>query len=104
MCLFLNLHFHSFSEEEGSDSIDTEVFPAAMKTAMRFHIQKLCGTPHCVDSLVFYLNNPTRHDGSMLLWDVDNDGKVGRGFTLLARATMFCIAVLPIFFPRIQFQ
>ena len=53
-----------------------EVHPAALKLAMRYHLQKLCGSLHCADSLVLYLNSPTKSDGSMLLWDVDQDGEV----------------------------
>ncbi|XP_013417876.1 uncharacterized protein LOC106178982, partial [Lingula anatina] len=52
-----------------------EVFPAAMKLAMRFHMRKLCENPHCVDSLVLYMNSPTKNDGTSLLWDIDQDGK-----------------------------
>lgn len=53
-----------------------EVHPAALKVAMRLHLERLCGSLHCVDSLVFYLNSPARTDGTMLLWDIDNDGEV----------------------------
>ncbi len=53
-----------------------EVHPAAMKVTMRYHIQMLCGSLHCVDSLLFYLNSPTRSDGTMLLWDINADGEV----------------------------
>lgn len=65
-----------FVEESGAESVNTEIFPAAMKTSMRFHIRKICGTPHCVDTLVLYLNSPSKTDGTMLLWDLNNNGKV----------------------------
>lgn len=64
------------AEESGQDSINTEILPAAMKTSMRLHLQKLCSTPHCVDTLVIYLNSPSKTDGTMLLWDMDKNGKV----------------------------
>ena len=53
-----------------------EVHPAALKIAMRYHIQRMCSSPHCVDSFVFYLNSPSKTDGTSLLWDVDGDGQV----------------------------
>ena len=56
--------------------MNTEVFPAAMKTAMRYHLRRLCETSHCVDTLVLYLNSPSKTDGTMLLWDVNKNGKV----------------------------
>ncbi|KAK3109048.1 hypothetical protein FSP39_021810 [Pinctada imbricata] len=51
-----------------------QVHPAAMKLALRYHIQTLCRSPHCVNSLVIYMNSPSKNDGSSLLWDVDKDG------------------------------
>ncbi|KAL5006423.1 hypothetical protein ScPMuIL_015229 [Solemya velum] len=48
--------------------------PAAMKLAFRYHIQRMCKSPHCVDSLVLYLNSPAKNDGTFLLWDVNVDG------------------------------
>ena len=58
--------------------MNTEVFPAAMKTAMRYHLRRLCETSHCVDTLVLYLNSPSKTDGTMLLWDVNKNGKVNK--------------------------
>jgi len=54
-----------------------QVLPAAMKHALRYHVQTMCGTVHCVDALVLYLNSPSKTDGTLLLWDVDGDGLVG---------------------------
>lgn len=51
-----------------------QVLPAAMKLAFRYHIQTMCQTIHCVDSLVIYMNSPTKTDGTSLLWDVNGDG------------------------------
>lgn len=51
-----------------------QVHPAAMKYAFRYHVQKLCRVPHCVNSLVLYLNSPAKNDGTSLLWDLDEDG------------------------------
>lgn len=64
------------AEETGAESVDTEIFPSAMKTAMRFHVRKICQTSHCVDTLVLYLNSPSKTDGTMLLWDVNKNGVV----------------------------
>lgn len=50
------------------------VHPAAMKLALRYHIQTLCRSPHCVNSLVLYMNSPAKNDGTMYLWDVDSNG------------------------------
>ena len=52
------------------------VHPAAMKLALRYHIQTLCRSPHCVNSLVLYMNSPAKNDGTMYLWDVDFNGLV----------------------------
>lgn len=54
--------------------------PAAMKLAFRYHIQRMCKSPHCVDSLVLYLNSPAKNDGTFLLWDVNVDGLVSSLF------------------------
>ncbi|XP_005094755.2 uncharacterized protein LOC101864447 [Aplysia californica] len=48
--------------------------PAAMKLALRYHLQRMCASPHCVDSLALYLNGPATHHGNMLLWDVNFNG------------------------------
>lgn len=50
------------------------VHPAALKLALRYHIQTLCRSPHCVNSLVLYLNSPAKNDGTMFLWDVNSNG------------------------------
>ena len=56
-----------------------------MKFALRYHLIKMCANPHCVDSLVLYLNSPTKHDGAMLLWDLDGNGEVSGGKRRRAR-------------------
>jgi len=58
------------------NSSSSDVYPAALKLVIRYHIRNLCSAQHCVDSLVVYLNSPTTSDGTMLLWDVDHDGLV----------------------------
>jgi hypothetical protein len=55
-----------------------DMFPADQKLVIRYHIQNLCQSLHCVDSLVIYFNSPTTNDGSMLLWDVDQNGIVSQ--------------------------
>lgn len=52
------------------------MFSAVMKFSLRHHLRTLCETKYCADSLVLYLNSPTRSDGSPLLWDLDNNGEV----------------------------
>ena len=68
-------HSHVFPAEN-STTVDHPVHPAALKLAMRYHIQKMCMSPHCADSLVLYLNSPAMSDGNMLLWDANRDGRV----------------------------
>ena len=65
---------YGFTEED--DGHPHDVYPAVLKPAMRAHIQKLCQSPHCVDSLVFYMNSPAYSDGASLLWDTNQDGVV----------------------------
>ncbi|XP_032880843.1 uncharacterized protein LOC116975626 isoform X2 [Amblyraja radiata] len=50
------------------------VYPATEKVMIRSHLSYICRATNCADSLVLYLNSPTRNDGTMLLWDVNNDG------------------------------
>ncbi|TRY60806.1 hypothetical protein DNTS_033095 [Danionella cerebrum] len=50
------------------------MYPATEKEVIRNHISYICRKPNCVDSLVLYLNSPTRNDGTMLLWDRNNNG------------------------------
>ncbi|XP_052235359.1 uncharacterized protein LOC127847478 isoform X4 [Dreissena polymorpha] len=56
-----------------------QVLPAAMKLAFRYHVQTMCRTVHCVDSLLIYMNSPTKTDGTSLLWDVNGDGMAEAG-------------------------
>ena len=66
---------------ENSTQVEQPVHPAAIKLAMRYHIQKMCLSPHCADSLVLYLNSPAMSDGSTLLWDANRDGVVSTDIT-----------------------
>ncbi|XP_051870326.1 uncharacterized protein si:ch211-67e16.11 [Pristis pectinata] len=50
------------------------IYPATEKVMIRSHISYICRAVNCADSLVLYLNSPTRNDGTMLLWDVNNNG------------------------------
>ncbi|XP_078260470.1 uncharacterized protein LOC144596166 [Rhinoraja longicauda] len=50
------------------------VYPATEKVMIRSHLSYICRATNCADSLVLYLNSPTRNDGTMLLWDVNNNG------------------------------
>ncbi|XP_035265345.1 uncharacterized protein si:ch211-67e16.11 [Anguilla anguilla] len=49
-------------------------YPATEKEAIRNHVSHVCRKEHCADSLVLYLNSPTRNDGTMLLWDGNYNG------------------------------
>ncbi|XP_013785458.2 uncharacterized protein LOC106469504 [Limulus polyphemus] len=57
------------------------LYPSVFKLALRYHVKKLCESPHCVDTLVLYLNSPAMNDGSSLLWDTDGNGQVGEDET-----------------------
>ncbi|XP_070564940.1 uncharacterized protein [Ptychodera flava] len=50
------------------------VYPATHKLSIRNHIAKFCRSSGCVDTLVIYLNSPTKSDGTMLLWDTNQNG------------------------------
>ncbi|XP_041856918.1 uncharacterized protein si:ch211-67e16.11 [Melanotaenia boesemani] len=50
------------------------VYPATEKVAIRNHVSYVCRKRHCADTLVLYLNSPTRSDGTMLLWDTNMNG------------------------------
>uniref|UniRef100_A0A0A9X1G7 V(D)J recombination activating protein 1 n=1 Tax=Lygus hesperus TaxID=30085 RepID=A0A0A9X1G7_LYGHE len=52
-----------------------DVYPSGLKLALRYHLRTLCETARCADSLVLYLNSPTRPDGASLLWDRDSNGE-----------------------------
>ena len=47
--------------------------PADNEFKIRDQIKDLC-LSECVDSLVIYLNKPTKSNGAMLVWDGNNDG------------------------------
>ncbi|XP_057708452.1 uncharacterized protein si:ch211-67e16.11 isoform X2 [Corythoichthys intestinalis] len=49
-------------------------YSATEKTTIRNHVSYVCRKQHCADSLVLYLNSPTRNDGTMLLWDANLNG------------------------------
>ncbi|KAI5628050.1 hypothetical protein C0J50_8288 [Silurus asotus] len=51
-----------------------EMYPATEKEVIRNHISYICRKQHCADTFVLYLNSPTRNDGTMLLWDRNNNG------------------------------
>ncbi|XP_062862722.1 uncharacterized protein si:ch211-67e16.11 [Trichomycterus rosablanca] len=50
------------------------MYPATEKEVIRNHISYICRKQHCADTLVLYLNSPTRNDGTMLLWDRNDNG------------------------------
>ncbi|KAB5577228.1 hypothetical protein PHYPO_G00207490 [Pangasianodon hypophthalmus] len=50
------------------------MYPATEKEVIRNHISYICRKQHCADTFVLYLNSPTRNDGTMLLWDRNNNG------------------------------
>ncbi|XP_051565043.1 uncharacterized protein si:ch211-67e16.11 isoform X1 [Myxocyprinus asiaticus] len=69
-------HIKTFFAGNGQvAATDTEgMYPATDKEVIRNHISYICRKQHCADSLVLYLNSPTRNDGTMLLWDRNNNG------------------------------
>ncbi|KAJ8004432.1 hypothetical protein DPEC_G00135650 [Dallia pectoralis] len=69
-------HIKTFFAGNGQFSAEeTEgVYPATEKAVIRNHLSYICRKQHCVDSLVLYLNSPTRNDGTMLLWDGNYNG------------------------------
>lgn len=52
------------------------VYSATEKAVIRNHVSYVCRKQHCADTLVLYLNSPTRNDGTMLLWDANLNGIV----------------------------
>uniref|UniRef100_H2MVH4 Si:ch211-67e16.11 n=1 Tax=Oryzias latipes TaxID=8090 RepID=H2MVH4_ORYLA len=50
------------------------VYSATEKAVIRNHMSYICRKQHCADTLVLYLNSPTRNDGAMLLWDANLNG------------------------------
>ncbi|XP_017265679.1 uncharacterized protein si:ch211-67e16.11 [Kryptolebias marmoratus] len=50
------------------------VYSATEKSVIRNHVSYICRKQHCADTLVLYLNSPTRNDGTMLLWDANLNG------------------------------
>uniref|UniRef100_A0A3Q3XH39 Uncharacterized protein n=1 Tax=Mola mola TaxID=94237 RepID=A0A3Q3XH39_MOLML len=49
-------------------------YSATEKEVIRNHVSYVCRKQHCADTLVLYLNSPTRNDGTMLLWDANLNG------------------------------
>ncbi|XP_043550463.1 uncharacterized protein si:ch211-67e16.11 [Chiloscyllium plagiosum] len=67
----------TFFAGDGQIPVDEEtedIYPATEKVMIRSHISYICRAVNCADSLVLYLNSPTRNDGTMLLWDVNKNG------------------------------
>ncbi|KAJ0006026.1 hypothetical protein NQD34_015920 [Periophthalmus magnuspinnatus] len=68
-------HIRTFFANGGQVLEELEgVYPATEKTAIRNHVSYICRKQHCADTLVLYLNSPTRTDGTMLLWDANLNG------------------------------
>ncbi|KAK7913702.1 hypothetical protein WMY93_013913 [Mugilogobius chulae] len=68
-------HIRTFFANSGQFLDELEgVYPATEKAAIRNHVSYICRKQHCADTLVLYLNSPTRSDGTMLLWDNNLDG------------------------------
>ncbi|XP_065206324.1 uncharacterized protein LOC135835819 [Planococcus citri] len=67
--------YNSDEDSDESEEIETErYFSSSLKDRLRNHIKILCDTEYCADTLLIYLNSPTRSDGSSLLWDYFDDG------------------------------
>ncbi|KAK5606889.1 hypothetical protein CRENBAI_014131 [Crenichthys baileyi] len=67
-------HIKTFFANSGQ-LLDLEgVYSATEKGVIRNHLSYICRKQHCADTLVLYLNSPTRTDGTMLLWDANLNG------------------------------
>ncbi|XP_047457648.1 uncharacterized protein si:ch211-67e16.11 [Mugil cephalus] len=68
-------HIKTFFATSGQLPGDVEgVYSATEKEVIRNHVSYICRKQHCADSLVLFLNSPTRSDGAMLLWDANLNG------------------------------
>ncbi|KAL3056041.1 hypothetical protein OYC64_018699 [Pagothenia borchgrevinki] len=68
-------HIKTFFASSGHFTEDLEgVYSATEKAVIRNHVSYVCRKQHCADTLVLYLNSPTRNDGTMLLWDANLNG------------------------------
>ncbi|XP_035986810.1 uncharacterized protein si:ch211-67e16.11 isoform X1 [Fundulus heteroclitus] len=68
-------HIKTFFASSGQLLEDVEgVYSATEKAVIRNHVSYICRKQHCADTLVLYLNSPTRTDGTMLLWDANLNG------------------------------
>ncbi|XP_059199563.1 uncharacterized protein si:ch211-67e16.11 [Centropristis striata] len=68
-------HIKTFFASSGQLPEDIEgVYSAMEKAVIRNHVSYICRKQHCADTLVLYLNSPTRNDGTMLLWDGNLNG------------------------------
>ncbi|XP_040912335.1 uncharacterized protein si:ch211-67e16.11 [Toxotes jaculatrix] len=68
-------HIKTFFASSGHLPEDIEgVYSATEKAVIRNHVSYVCRKQHCADTLVLYLNSPTRNDGTMLLWDANLNG------------------------------
>nr|XP_033472076.1 uncharacterized protein si:ch211-67e16.11 [Epinephelus lanceolatus] len=68
-------HIKTFFASSGQLPEDVEgVYSATEKAVIRNHVSYVCRKQHCADTLVIYLNSPTRNDGTMLLWDANLNG------------------------------
>ncbi|XP_063719880.1 uncharacterized protein LOC134846451 [Symsagittifera roscoffensis] len=52
------------------------VWGARDRAEMRSSIRKVCNREFCADTVVIYLSGVTADDGSLLLWDLNQDGVV----------------------------
>ncbi|XP_041057191.1 uncharacterized protein si:ch211-67e16.11 [Carcharodon carcharias] len=74
---FRTENIKTFFAGDGQIPVDEEtedIYPATEKVMIRSYISYICRAVNCADSLVLYLNSPTRNDGTMLLWDVNKNG------------------------------
>ncbi|XP_069576551.1 uncharacterized protein [Brachyistius frenatus] len=68
-------HIKTFFASSGQLPEEVEgVYSATEKAVIRNHVSYVCRKQHCADTLVLYLNSPTRNDGTMLLWDANLNG------------------------------
>uniref|UniRef100_A0A3B4Z4L8 Si:ch211-67e16.11 n=1 Tax=Seriola lalandi dorsalis TaxID=1841481 RepID=A0A3B4Z4L8_SERLL len=67
-------HIKTFFASSGQLPDIEGVYSATEKAVIRNHVSYVCRKQHCADTLVLYLNSPTRNDGTMLLWDANLNG------------------------------
>ncbi|EDO49421.1 predicted protein, partial [Nematostella vectensis] len=72
-------HIATFYGSDGGIELDgdpstSDASPAIKETGIRRHINRLCDSQWCIDTLVIYLTGTAHSNGALLLWDSNDDG------------------------------